>query len=160
MKYKVNKDGKVKVKVNLSDVWNIPLTISPAIEALLLKYQEVNNGAPETDLEDVPPELRDEDEFIRWEWIVKEMIWVFHTLNTDWESQFTIEKGEIDFTKYPEDEDPCTQGLELRSNKGKKCTPLRWKKKGVYDWEGRKRYEARMENALRLFGKYLRNLWV
>ena len=147
MKYKVDKDGKVKVKVNVSDVWDISHTISPAIEALLIKYLEVHDGAPETDVEDVPPDLRDEDQFVRWDWIVREMIWVFHIQTTDWESQFTIKVGELDLTKYPED-------------KGKKCIPLRWKKKGIYDWEGKKRFQARIDNALRLFGKYLRNLWV
>jgi hypothetical protein len=29
----------------------------------------------------------------------------------------------------------------------------------VYDWEGRKAYEARIQNGFRLFGKYYQNLW-
>lgn len=29
----------------------------------------------------------------------------------------------------------------------------------VYDWKGRKKYEERIANGFRLFGKYYQSLW-
>jgi len=75
------------------------------------------------------------------------MIWAFEQLNDgNWEDQYWIRSPEIDFTKHPEDE-------------GKEVYPVRWKVKGECDWEGRNKHQERINNGLRLFGKYYQTLW-
>lgn len=75
------------------------------------------------------------------------MIWTFEQiLDDDWESQYTIQEGEIDWDDYPEDE-------------GKEVIPLRWKKEYIVNWEGRNAHQERITNGLRLFGKYYQGLW-
>jgi hypothetical protein len=74
------------------------------------------------------------------------MIWTFEQLcDEDWEQQYWITNPELDLGEYPEDE-------------GKKIIPVRWKVKGKCDWEGRRKHEERIDNGLRLFGKYYQTL--
>ena len=83
----------------------------------------------------------------RYEWVLNEIIWAFEQLNDDnWEDQYWKTKPEIDFDEYPEDE-------------GKTSKPLRWKVEGVCDWVGRQKHQDRIDNGLRLFGKYFQTLW-
>ena len=151
---------KVNVRIDPYDTWNTDHTLALIILPMLKQIKESKDGSPYVDDEDLPPHMRytsskgpDDYETVdnwvhyKWEWILKEMIWTFENiLDTDWESKYTIEEGEIDWDEYPEDE--C-----------KDVTPLRWKKKYVIDWEGRKAHQDRITNGLKLFGKYYRNLW-
>ena len=78
---------------------------------------------------------------------LKELIWTFEQLvDTDWESQYTIEEGELDFSDHPEDE-------------GKDITPVRWVKEYKIDYDGLRAHQERITNGLRLFGKYYQGLW-
>lgn len=165
------KKRKVKVKIDYYDHWNCDSTLTPIILPLLKSLKEHKQGSGYIDLEDVPESMRYTDteewdpqqvfEFYkepnlqnihcdvhtRYEWALNEMIWAFEQLNDDnWEDQYWIKHPEIDFTKYPEDE-------------GKDTTPLRWKVKGECDWEGRMKHQKRIDNGLRLFGKYFQTLW-
>lgn len=166
------KKRKVKVKIDYYDHWSCDATLSPIILPLLKSLKEHKQGSGFIDLEDVPPEMRahntedydgqqtfefytDEndtqkikcDVHTRYEWALNEMIWAFEQLNDDtWEDQYWITHPEIDFDKYPEDE-------------GKTVIPVRWKVKGECDWEGRKKHQERIDNGLRLFGKYFQTLW-
>jgi hypothetical protein len=82
----------------------------------------------------------------RYGWVLDEMIWTFEQLcDEDWEQQYWITNPEFDLSEYPEDE-------------GKKIIPVRWKVKGKCDWEGRSKHEERIDNGLRLFGKYYQTL--
>lgn len=150
------------VKIDHYDVWSMDHTLSHIIVPLLKELQRVKHGAPAVDLADVPRHLHptpaqqkkfkttgdtDPKFFERWDWVMGEMIWAHEQLlKDDGEDQFIIEHGEIDWTVYPEDV-------------GKKTTPLRWKKKYKIDEKGRKAYQERIDNGLRLFGKYYRSLW-
>jgi hypothetical protein len=167
------KKRTVKVKIDYYDVWSMDSTLTPIILPMLKKLKEVKHGSGYIDLEDVPeamrltntedydsqstfefyndPELTRQnikcDVHTRYEWALDEMIWAFEQLNDEnWEDQYWKTKPEIDFEEYPEDE-------------GKTSRPLRWKVKGEADWEGMQKHRDRIQNGLRLFGKYFQTLW-
>ena len=67
-------------------------TLSYIIVPMLIQLKDTNHGAPNVDYDDVPEELRPSEEwikrynydgetdpyfFIRWDWILDEMIWAF-----------------------------------------------------------------------------------
>jgi hypothetical protein len=167
------KKRTVKVKIDYYDVWSMDSTLTPIILPMLKKLKEVKHGSGYIDLEDVPEAMRltnteDYDsqstfEFYndpaltrqnikcdvhtRYEWALDEMIWAFEQLNDEnWEDQYWKTKPEIDFDEYLEDE-------------GKTSKPLRWKVEGEADWEGMQKHRDRIQNGLRLFGKYFQTLW-
>jgi hypothetical protein len=165
------KKRKIKVRIDNYDVWSMDSTLTPIILPMLKKLKEVKQGSGYIELEDVPESMRltstEEwdaqqtfdfyhepnlqnihcDIHTRYEWALDEMIWAFEQLNDDdWEEQYWITHPEIDFTEYPEDE-------------GKTSKPLRWKVEGECDWAGRMKHQERIDNGLRLFGKYFRTLW-
>ena len=146
---------KIQVRIDKYDTWGMDHTLALMIVPMLKQLRDNKHGAPYSDLEDVPEHMRYEDtedsntQWIqhRWDWILNEMIWTFEqVLDHEWESQYTIQEGEIDFDDYPEDE-------------GKEFTPMRWKKEYIVNWEGRKAHQARIDNGLKLFGKYYQALW-
>ena len=158
------------VKIDHYDTWNMDTTLSPIILPMLKQLKATKHGSGYIDLEDVPENLRytttedydpqstfdfyneegshkiECDIHVRYDWALSEMIWAFEQLNTDWEDQYWITKPEIDLTKHEEDED-------------KVVTPFRWKVKGECDWDGREKHQQRINNGLRLFGKYYSSLW-
>lgn len=154
--------GERKVRVDISDhdTWSLCNTLAYVIAPALKKLKEEKHGSPFTDDEDVPEELRsnrpsedadgwyktDDNFHKRWEWILDEMIFAFETINTDWEDQFWTRYPKMDLTIYPEDE-------------GEASVPLRWEDVGECDKEGMKKFEERMQNGFRLFGKYYQALW-
>jgi hypothetical protein len=126
------------VKIDRWDTWNMDATLSMIVLPMLKQLKENKHGAPGTDDDDVPEELRstsappkvdkwdtDDNWFKRWEWILDELIWTFEQLNSDWEEQF-----------YHDTE----EGFH-------------------FDEEGYEKHSKRIDNGLRLFGKYYRNLW-
>lgn len=167
------KKRKVKVKIDYYDHWSCDATLSPIILPLLKSLKEHKQGSGFIDLEDVPESMRYTstedydgqttfpfytdpdltmqnihcDVHTRYEWALDEMIWAFEQLVIDdWEEQYWIKHPEIDFNEYPEDE-------------GKTSKPLRWKVEGECDWVGRQKHQDRINNGLRLFGKYFQTLW-
>lgn len=166
------KKRKIEVKLDYYDHWSMDSTLTPIILPLLKQLKKHKQGSGYIDLEDVPEHLRmtttehydaqltfdfysDEndtqkvkcDVHTRYEWVLDEMIWAFEQLNDDnWEEQYWITQPELDMNDYPEDE-------------GKTSIPVRWKIKGECDWDGRQRHQARIDNGLRLFGKYFQTLW-
>jgi hypothetical protein len=151
--------GKRKIKIHIDgyDVWNMDDTLAHIIVPMLKLVKEDKQGAPYTDDEDVPDELKstsappkekdyylDDNHFKRWEWIVDEMIWAFEQKITDWEQQFY--SGNIDHS-WKETE---TGSFELVD--GPKDT-------FKVDKEGMEKHHARMKNGFRLFGKYYEALW-
>lgn len=152
---------KVKIKIDKYDHWNAHNTASMVLLPLIKELQKHKQGSGFIDDEDVPDNLKstsappkeneyDTDELFsdRYDWVLSEIIFALESdqPDNDWESQFTHEQAEIDFTDYPEDE-------------GKTFIPLRWKTEGKYDWEGRKTYQARIDNGFRLMGKYWQTFW-
>jgi len=150
---------KVKVRIDRWDTWSMDHTLAYIVLPMLKQLKETKHGAPYVDPKDVPKELQpkkqtkkqkdngetDSTHFERWDWVLDEMIFAFDSkVNDGWEDQF--ETGETDL-QWKKLEDGNYQMVE-----GPKHTR-------VYDWEGRKKYEERISNGFRLFGKYYENLW-
>jgi hypothetical protein len=158
---------KIKVKIDRWDTWSMDHTLSYIVLPMLKQLKETKHGAPFTDDEDVPEHLRsttaepkenewdtDSNHFLRWDWIMDEMIFAFNCqLDDTWEEKYwTGEWGKPDFVKsdkeYP---NPVTGEMEATyqlNNGTRKC-----------DWDGLKKEQERIANGFRLFGKYYQGLW-
>jgi hypothetical protein len=138
------------VKIDRWDTWSMDHTLAHIIHPMLIQLNKTKHGAPFTHDEDVPEYLRshmaqpkenewdtDSLHFMRWDWILNEMIWAFaQKLDDDDEKPF------FDYSKAnhksPWDKDYI--GPEL-------------------DVEGLTKHQERKANGFRLFGKYYQNLW-
>ena len=123
------KKRKVQVHIDRWDTWNMDHTLALIVLPMLKQLKETKHGSPYVDDEDVPEFIRsttapprenewdtDAYHFIRWEWVLEEMIFAFENiLEDDW--TYSLDK------------------------------------------ETRDMYNDRVENGLRLFGKYYRALW-
>ena len=152
-----NRDIKY-VKIDPWDAWSIEHTLSPIILSLLKELKDHKHGAPWVADEDVPPKLRanrgvykgnadpalhrieddiDKKFFKRFDYILDEMIWAFEQLSIDdHEGKFydhTESRKEIDLNKSV---------LKIKVNR-----------------VGLRKHNERIDNGLRLFGKYYRALW-
>lgn len=167
------KKRKMVVKIDYWDHWNLDATLSPIILPLLKSLKEHKHGSGHIDLEDVPQELRyteteeydsqlcfdfyhDEgcvkntcDIHRRYEWVLDEMIWAFEQLqpDCDWEDQYST--GEIDHVWV---DSPTGNVMAYQLENGPDHTYK-------VDWEGRRKHQERINNGLKLFGKYFQTLW-
>ena len=153
------KKRTIKVHIDRWDTWSMDNTLAYIVLPMLKQLKETKHGAPYVDPKDVPKELQpkkqtkkqkdngetDSTHFERWDWVLDEMIFAFENkVNDDWESEF--EKGESDI-QWKKLEGGMSEMVH-----GPKHTR-------EYDWEGRKKYQERISNGFRLFGKYYESLW-
>jgi hypothetical protein len=143
------------VKIHNPDTWSFDHTLADIILPGLKQLKADKHGAPHTDDEDVPEYLRstmaqpkeyewDTDSlwFMRWDWVLDEMIWAFEQkVADDAESQF------FDHSECPTDP---TARLEDLTNGASKVK---------YDQAGHRAWLDRKRNGFRLFGKYYEALW-
>jgi len=142
------------VKIDRWDTWSMDHSLAHIIHPMLIQLQKDKHGAPYTEDNDVPEYLRshmaqpkenewdtDSLHFMRWDWILDEMIWAFEQeLKDDDENQF-FDDSECADEKFP------------------------WNKDGQYtsklklDKEGLEAHQKRKANGFRLFGRYYQNLW-
>jgi len=149
----------IKVKIDKWDTWSMDHTLAVIILPMLKQLHDTKHGAPMVDLKDVPKELHgkkltkkqrdmgevDDKHFERWDWVLDEMIFAFESKVDDtWEKQF--ESGENDL-----------QWKTLEGGMSEMINGPNHTKE--YDWEGRKKYQERISNGFRLFGKYFESLW-
>jgi hypothetical protein len=146
------------VKLDRWDTWSFDHTLADIILPGLKQLKKDKNGAPHTDDEDVPEYLRsymaqpkenewdiDSLHFMRWDWILDEMIWAFEQkVRDDAEGQF-FDHSAYDSSKAGNDEwlDDMTNAVS----------------KVKYDKEGHAKWQERKSNGFRLFGRYFENLW-
>lgn len=164
------KERKIKIRVDNYDTWNLDYTLSLVILPVLKEFRERKKSSGFVDNEDVPKELRatkkqleafrkdgtiDNHYHDRWNYVLDEMIHSFECiLDDDWDSQF--HSGDIDIKWIPIDKD---------GNEVAKEDAVRYQmKKGPndthsFDKEGYEKANERINNGLRLFGKYYRSLW-
>lgn len=147
------------IKIDTWDAWSLDHTLSPIILPILKELKRIKHGAPHVDDEDVPPKLRanrdtrykgnadpdlhkinddvDKKFFKRFDYILDEMIWTFEQLSMDdHEGQF------YDHSKSRKIKD---------INKSVRAIKV--------DRVGLRKHNERIDNGLRLFGKYYRTLW-
>ena len=178
---KVNSERKISVKIDPWDIWSMDHSLAYIIHPMLILLQKNKHGAPWTEDEDVPEELRstsappkendydtDDNHFKRWEWILNEMIWAFaQKLDDDAESQFHSGKHDTHWRKvnikgepvgdktYEFNEkfdDEDDDSVYYEMVKGPNDTH-------VFDKEGHDAWQARKSNGFKLFGKYFEALW-
>ena len=140
----------IKVRIDKYDTWSMDNTLAHIILPMLKQLQATKHGAPFTDDADVPEYLRsymaqpkenewdiDDLHFMRWDWILKEMIWAFEQKVDD-----TSEDQFFDHSQWNGKKpwDPEYTGPE-------------------FDKEGYDKWHERKSNGFRLFGKYYENLW-
>lgn len=148
------------VRIDRYDTWNMAETLALIILPMLKQLHETKHGSPFVEDEDVPEGLGlrstdappvdeyDSDDNIhkRWDWVMEEMIWAFEQINDDDnDRQFFSGESDIYFERV--------EGKNYSEMKrGPKDTM-------VYDKEGHRKHEERIQNGLRLFAKYYRGLW-
>lgn len=148
----------VKIHLDNYDTWNMNSTLSLIIVPMLKQLKETKHGAPFTDDEDVPEHLRstaappkkdewdtDDNHFLRWDWIMDEMIWAFEQDNNDWEEKYY--SGVVDIRT-----ERVVESAYLRLVDGPNHT-------FKVDEEGIKKHQERINNGRRLFAKYYDGLW-
>lgn len=143
---------KIKIHIDDYDTWGMDHTLAMIIVPMLKQLKATKHGCPLVDLEDVPEQLRQEDKddeidhmLTRWEWILNEMIWTFEALaDEDFETQFY--SGDIDWA-FEKDGDGFSR-LKHGPNHTFKV-----------DREAMQAAQKRIENGLRLFGRYYQALW-
>jgi hypothetical protein len=165
----------VYVKIDKYDTWNMDSTLNPIILPMLKQLKEAKHGSQLVDDEDVPekfhttydPHNWDQQELfpekkeaadsavddlvhLRWDYVMSEMIWSFEQLASDWEDQYHT--GVCDWMskpcKWDEDGKPKLYQMVDGPNHTAK-----------FDAEGYQAHSKRIDNGLRLFGKYYRGLW-
>jgi hypothetical protein len=142
------------VKIDQWDTWSMDHTLADIVLPMLKQLKETKHGAPMTDDDDVPDNLKstsakpkeeewdtDEFHFERWDWILDEMIWAFQQKVTDDDESPFFDHSENEPGGFPWDRD----GNYVSKTK--------------VDWEGLKSHQARKTNGYRLFGKYYEGLW-
>jgi len=149
-----HKKRRMYVKIDNYDVWGMDHTLALVIHPMLQKLKTQKHGYGWIDNKDVPKELRstapgarkgiknsyDWDNYAeaRYSWMLDELIWTFAQLADD-------ETGESEFYDHTE------------SSKEKDFMKSMTKLK--VDRAGLEAHNKRIENGLRLFGKYFRTLW-
>lgn len=146
-----NRERIIKIHLDRWDTWNADHTIAIITLPLLIQLKEKGHGAGAVDNADVPQELHGSmDEFgntdshweDRWNWLLDELIWTFTQLAGN---------GENFFHHLPEDAKVPEDWFWV---KGLGITEGFW-----VDVPSEDLYHARIDNGLRLFGKYFRALW-
>ena len=146
------------VKIDRWDTWSMDHTLADIVLPMLRQLKETKHGAPYTDDEDVPEYLRsymaqpkenewdtDSLHFMRWDWILAEMIWAFEQkVDDESDSKF------FDHSAYESTRAGNKQWLDDMSNAVSRVK---------YDQEGHEAWQKRKSNGFRLFGKYYENLW-
>ena len=149
----------VKVVVNDWDTWDASMTIAQIAYPLLSRFETILKdpdsvaGSPQVDDEDVPEELRrptdfdgsggdvDDNWHARWHYVVGEIVLAMKCCQDwTWEEEYRSGSLKIDFIEE--------EGvLEFDDSDHH------------VDEEGLEAMRARVDNGLRLFGKYFRALW-
>ena len=166
------KKRKEKIKIHNYDIWSMDRTLAIIILPMLKLLRENKHGSPIVDLEDVPENLRfsqtenyedqkcfdwyhdDKKEdpiHERWEWVMNEMIWAFEQIVDDsWEEKYTSGVSDIrsEPCSWDENGKPTLYTMKEGPNHTYKM-----------DHEGMERHSNRIQNGLRLLGKYYRSLW-
>lgn len=145
-----SKERKVRIEIAPYDVWNMDHTLSLIVVPMLKMLKEQKQGAPNVDDDDVPHAIKSTsakppakehelDEFWhqRWDYIMDEMIWAHEQMIDD--------KGDDVFYDWSGVDENAPVMTQVRTLK--------------VDSAGLQAYHERINNGLRLFGKYYRALW-
>ena len=143
---------KIDIKLDRYDTWNMDHTLALIILPMLKQLKKEKHGSPIVDSEDVPEELRvttTEDwedqkcfDFYHKDKKIKKKEWDIVHKRWNW----VMDEMIYAFTEYNND----FKG----ENKFFSKKPIKIVDKDAYE-----AYHNRINNGLRLFGKYYRGLW-
>jgi hypothetical protein len=137
---------KVKVKYHNYDTWSLDNTLALIILPGLKQLKAVNQGYPSVHPDDLPTVcLKDAEGSEQWDWVMDEMIWAFNEIANDYPGENNFHLGTVDMV-WKKD------GEFYTMEKGPNHT-------FSVDIDRRKKYDARIDRGLALFGKYYRSLW-
>ena len=168
------KKRKIKIHIDYYDVWSMDHTLAPIILPMLKQLKATKHGSGYIDFEDVPEHMRtteyeDYDEqkcfefyhedvekrkydvHDRFEWALDEMIFAFeHLVDDSWEEKYSSGVWDTysEACKFDEEGNPTLYEMKYGPNHTRET-----------DWDGLKAEWDRVDNGLRLFGKYFRTLW-
>lgn len=147
-----DKERDIDIVIHPYDTWNMDHTLALIIVPMLKQLKKTKHGAPNVDCIDVPQILQpkqlevvkyrengetDENFFKRWDYVMDEMIWAFEQIIDD--------DAEIKFYDHSKVDDNADINTRVKQMK--------------VDREGLDSHNKRIENGLKLFGKYYRSLW-
>ena len=151
------KKRKVKVHIDYYDIWSLDSTLSMIALPMLKLLKEKKHGSPFVDDEDVPEHLRstsappkkeewDTDDLLhdRFDWVLDEMIWAHEQVLND-------NDHEEYYDPYDDNEFIVDNHSFLSVEESRKM--------GKFNPDKYKVYNDRINNGLKLFGKYYRGLW-
>lgn len=163
------------IKIDKYDTWNMDSTLAPIILPMLKQLKDTKHGSQIVNDEDVPYEMRTtnyedwddqkcfdfyhepsaaryaNDIHDRWDWVLDEMIWAFEQLcDDDHDAQFHT--GVHDLKSVACEWDENGKPTLFTFEKGPNDT-------SHFDIEGYEKHNERINNGLRLFGRYYRGLW-
>lgn len=145
--------NKKWVKIDRHDTWSMDNTLAYIIVPMLKQLKETTHGAPFVEMSERPDHLigtvpkefeTDEFHFQAWDWVLDEMIFSFTSKLEEWEDQFMSGRHDIQWKKLPCGNYEMVHGPHHTFK---------------IDMEGRQKYQDRITNGFRLFGKYYENLW-
>ena len=168
----------IKVEIEKFDTWSMDHTLALIIHPMLIQLKATKHGAPFTDDEDAPENLRstaakpkenewdtDDFHFDRWDWILNEMIWAFQMIIDDnGDDQFYSGNAHHLWQALGKDDEPLGEPQELQDrtkHKGAKFFRMVDGPNHTFkiDREGLNKHHDRIKNGTRLFGKYYQGLW-
>lgn len=170
--FEKHKKRKINIRIDKYDTWSMDHTLGMIALPMLKQLRDTKHGSPLVDAEDVPEELRitghsdgssqlelefdgheqyEKDSWDithrRWEWVLNEMIFAFeHLIDDSWEEAYR--SGHIDMKFEPCEDNPKLSRMVDGPNHTYEC-----------DYDGMKKVYDRIDNGLKLFGKYYRSLW-
>lgn len=152
----------IKIRIDNYDTWGMDHTLALIALPMLKQLKATKHGSPmvgdyfnqTSNSAQCSFDFYAEGDEAAWEaghkaWgeILDHIIWSFEQeLDENADDKFWTVKGEMDFSKHPEDV-------------GKLSVPLRWKEKPVCDYEGLHAYHAKIQEGFELFGRYYQGLW-
>jgi hypothetical protein len=150
--YENNRERDMDIVIDDYDTWNADVTIATIAGPLLEKLRQTKQGAPYIDDNDVPEHLRsyrappkenswdvDDNHFERYDWVLREIVWAMNEIASGNPEEKNYFRHADDF----EDKETFEEMMESV----------------VIDKEGLHKYEQRIADALKLFGKYFRTFW-
>jgi hypothetical protein len=137
----------VDVKIDYWDTWSMDATLTPIILPMLKQLRDTKHGSGYIELEDVPEYMRTID---KNDYHYGQQTFDFYKENVDARYdihdryEWALNEMIFAFEKLSDE----NWDSEFWSDDNKKCY-----------WDARQKVQDRIDNGLRLFGKYYQTLW-
>lgn len=157
--YTEDKPSTIEVLIEPRDLWGLDHALAHIIHPALVALNKVKQGAPYTEDSDVPEHLQstsappvefeyetDDLHFARWDWIMQEMIWAFGQIAT------AQKDAPVPYKHVGE--------MQTRDNPDGSCTLLNTGLETIPEkMQELLEYNARVQHATMMFGKYYNHLF-